>query len=80
LVTYQAENEGFVIKGGLLGDKLYGKEQIMSIASLPSREVLLGRVLGQMNAPISLFVGAIASPIRGFVGILQARINQLEAK
>jgi large subunit ribosomal protein L10 len=80
LVTYQYETEGFSIKSGLLGNKIYGKEQIMTLATLPSREVLLGRVLGQMNAPISLFVGALASPIRGFVGILQARINQLEAK
>ena len=80
LVTYQNETEGFTIRGGLLGSKIYGKEQIMTLASLPSREVLLGRVLGQMNAPMSLFVGALASPIRGFIGILQGRINQLEAK
>jgi len=80
LVSYQTETEGFTIKGGWLGDKMYGREQIMSLATLPPREVLLGRVLGQMNAPISLFVGALASPIRGFVGILQARISQLEAK
>jgi large subunit ribosomal protein L10 len=80
LVAYQNETEGFSIKGGLLGNKLYGKEQIVSLATLPSREVLIARVLGQMNAPISLFVGALASPLRGFIGILQARINQLEVK
>jgi large subunit ribosomal protein L10 len=80
LVTYQIETEGFTIKGGVLGNKFYGKEQIMMLATLPSREVLVSRILGQMNAPISLFVGALASPIRGFMGILHARINQLEAK
>jgi len=80
LVAYQNETEGFTIRDGLLGNKIYGKEDIMTLATLPSREVLLGRVLGQMNAPIVLFVGALASPIRGFVGILQARINQLEEK
>ncbi len=80
LVSYQNETEGFTIKSGFLGNKNYGKEQIMALATLPSREVLLGRVLGQMNAPISLFIGTLASPIRGFIGILHARINQLEAK
>jgi large subunit ribosomal protein L10 len=80
LVSYQMEAEGFTIKGGLLGNKMYNKEQIVTLATLPSREVLLGHILGQMNAPISMFIGALASPMRGFIGILQARINQMEAK
>ncbi len=78
LVAVQAETEGFAIKGGLLGGTVYNREQIMSIATLPSREVLLARLLGQMNAPVSRLAGALASPMRGFMGILQARIKQLE--
>ncbi len=80
LIGSQVEAEGLTVKGGLLGNKLYGREQILSLATLPSREVLLGRVLGQMNAPITLLVGALASPIRGVLGVLQARIKQLEEK
>jgi large subunit ribosomal protein L10 len=80
LIAAQTEAEGLTVKGGLLGDKLYGREQILSLATLPSRDVLLARVLGQMNAPITLLVGALASPIRGIMGILQARIKQLEEK
>jgi len=78
LVSAQADAEGFVIRGGLLGDTMYSREQILTLATMPPREVLLGRVLGQMNAPISRFVGVLASPVRGFMGILQARIRQLE--
>ncbi len=78
LVAVQADTEGFAIKGGFLGGTLYDREQILAIATLPSREVLLGRLLGQMNAPVSRLVGALASPMRGFMGILQARIKQLE--
>jgi len=78
LVSAQADAESLVIKGGLLGNVMYGKEQILSLATMPPREVLLGRVLGQMNAPVSRFVGVLASPMRGFMGILQARIRQLE--
>jgi large subunit ribosomal protein L10 len=78
LVSAQADAEGLVIKGGLLGTVMYGKDQILSLATMPPRDVLLGRVLGQMNAPISRFVGVLASSMRGFMGILQARIRQLE--
>jgi large subunit ribosomal protein L10 len=78
LVGAQADAEGFVVRGGMLGDRMYGRDEILSIATLPSREILLGRVLGQMNAPVSRLVGVLASPMRGFMGILQARIRQLE--
>ena len=80
LISNQTDMEGFVIQGGLLGDKMYSREDIITLATLPSREVLLSKVLGQMNAPISLFVGILTSPIRGVLGILQARIKQLEEK
>ncbi len=76
----QADLEGLVIKGGFLGGKMYSRNDILSLAALPSREVLLGRVLGQMNAPVSHLVGALTSPLRGIMGILQARIKQLEEK
>jgi len=80
LMAYQSEAEGLSIKGGLLGDKPYAREEIMALATLPSREVLLGRVLGQMTAPISMLIGSLASPMRGLGYVLQARIKQLEAK
>jgi large subunit ribosomal protein L10 len=80
LIGAQTEADGLTVKGGVLGGKLYGRDQILSLATLPPRDVLLGRVLGQMNAPITLLVGALASPMRGIMGILQARIRQLEEK
>ena len=66
------------IKGGVSGDRLLTKEDVMSLAMLPSREVLLARVLGQLQSPISALLGCLTSPLRGMVGVLQARINQME--
>lgn len=80
LAAFQVEAEGFAVRGGMLGDKLYGREEILSLATMPSRDVLIGRVLGQMTAPISMLLGSLSSPMRGLLGILQGRINQLEAK
>ena len=78
LIGFQSEAEGLTIKGGILGDTVYTKEQIGTLATLPSREVLLAQLLGQMNAPITRLVTTLASPVRGIMGVLQARIRQLE--
>lgn len=39
-------------KGGLLGDKALSDTEVVKLATLPTREVLLGKLAGQLNAPI----------------------------
>ncbi len=79
LVNYIREAKSSLsIIGGIFGDRLLTKEVVMTLSTLPSREVLLARVLGQLQSPVSALLGCLTSPLRGFVGVLQARINQLE--
>jgi large subunit ribosomal protein L10 len=66
------------IKGGLLNDRLLTVDEVGRLARLPQREVLIAQVLAGMQAPITGLVTCLASPIRGFVGVLQSRIKQLE--
>jgi large subunit ribosomal protein L10 len=66
------------IKGGFTGDTVLTPQQVSSLSTLPSREVLIARVLGGMNAPIAGLVNCLASPIRGLLNVLQAEIKQLE--
>lgn len=54
------------IKAGVIEGRIYGKEEILAIAELPGREVLISQV-----------VGAIASPLVGFLGVLRAPLVQL---
>ncbi len=68
------------IKGGFLGDRLLTAEEVMTLSRLPSREILLAMVLGQMKSPVSGLLNCLISPIRGIMGVLQARINQLEGE
>ena len=68
------------IKGGFLGDKLLTSEDVMTLATLPSREILLAKVLGGMQGPIVTLLGCLTAPIRGVIGALQARIQQLEGE
>jgi large subunit ribosomal protein L10 len=66
------------IKAGFMADRILTAQEVNSIATLPSREVLLAKVVGGMQAPIWGLVNCLASPLRGLTGVLQARIEQLE--
>lgn len=68
------------IKGGFLGNRLLTAEEVTTLSTLPSREILLSRVLGQMKSPISALLGCLTNPMRGFIGVLQGRIKQLEGE
>ncbi len=68
------------IKSGFMGNRLLTAESVTILATLPSREVLLARVIGGMQSPIAAFVNVLSSPIQGFMAVLQARIAKMEAK
>ncbi len=72
LVEFAKTNEGFKYLQAYLNGEVVGPEKIMTLASLPSREVLLARVLGGMQAPISRFVGVLSGTVRKVVNVLDA--------
>jgi len=75
---FAAANREFVVKGGQAGQRILSSEEVSSLATLPSREVLLGRVLGGMNAPISGLVNVLAGTMRGLLNVLQAQAKKME--
>ena len=66
------------IKGGFVEDRLLSSGDVETLATLPSREVLIGQVMAGIQSPIVGLVSVLAAPIRGVMGALQARIQQLE--
>ena len=68
------------IRGGFFGDRILTQEDVITLSTLPSREVLIGRVLGQMKSPISALANCLTSPISGLIGVLQAQIQKLEGE
>lgn len=56
LHEFSKTNEKFVIKIGALGDHVMSIDEIAALASLPSREELLSKLLGTMQAPVAKFV------------------------
>lgn len=66
------QNAVFKLKGGVLTGKSMSVADIQALAELPSREVLIAKMLGSMQAPSSNFVRVLAAVPGGFVRVLNA--------
>ena len=73
-----ADEEKLVIKGGIVDGQVVTAEEVKAIASLPSREVLIGKLLGSIQAPLSNTVGVMGSMLRSIVTVLDAVRKQKE--
>ncbi|MFA6973430.1 MAG: 50S ribosomal protein L10 [Parcubacteria group bacterium] len=65
-------NENLKIVGGILGVKELSAAEVNALAKLPSKEELLGKLVGTLNAPVSGFVNVLAGNLRGLVTVLKA--------
>ena len=65
-------NENLKIAGGILGTKELSAEEVNALAKLPSKEELLAKLVGTLNAPVSGFVNVLAGNMRGLVTVLKA--------
>ena len=61
------------IRGGLLGDRILPPEEVVSLANLPPREVLISRLIGQLQAPVYTLHNIINYPLQGLLNVLQKR-------
>ena len=62
----------FVLKAGVLSGKLLDVKQIQTLADLPSREALIAKMLGSLQAPATNFVGVLAALPGSLVRVLDA--------
>jgi ribosomal protein L10 len=53
---FAKSNEKLVIKAGILEGKILDNNGVKAIANIPSREVLIAKLLGSLKAPVSNFV------------------------
>ena len=60
------------IKAGILDGKVIEEKDVKALAALPSKEQLIAKLLGSMNAPLSNTVGVLSAIIRNAVGVIAA--------
>lgn len=65
-------NTKLEIKAGIVDGKVIDVAGVNSLASLPSREVLVAQVLGGLNAPIQGFANVLQGTIRSLAIVLNA--------
>jgi large subunit ribosomal protein L10 len=69
---FAQENEALKLKESLMGRKRIDASGVEELAKLPSKEVLVAKMLGTLNAPITNFVGVLAAVPRSLVTVLAA--------
>lgn len=72
LIDFAKKNPELEIKVGVLDGKLLTKSDISALAELPSREVLLGKLVSVMAAVPTAFVTVLSGVPRSFVQVLNA--------
>ena len=60
------------IKSGLLYGELLSPDQVKQIASLPSRDEMLAKVLGSVQSPLTGFAGVLNGLLRNLAGVIAA--------
>jgi len=60
------------IRGGIVEGKVVGPKAVAALIDLPSKEVLLGQVLGTLNAPIVGLLNVMQGNVRNLVYALEA--------
>lgn len=67
-----------VIRGGIFEGNVVGDADIKRLATLPPAEVLRAQLAGAVAGPLTMVVGLFTAPLRDLVGVIDARIRQLE--
>jgi len=69
---FAKKNELVTIFGGIMDGKFIDASMVKSLAALPSKQELLTKLVGSMNAPISGFATVSAGVIRSLYNVLNA--------
>ena len=79
LRDFSRANRDLVLKGGVLGAKVLGPEDLVALADLPSRDLLLAQLAGGFQAPLVKLAGLLEALPRNFAYGLKALIDTRSA-
>jgi len=71
--NFSKDEKSISFRLGCLDNSTYNADQMVSIAQLPSKTVLLSNVIGSMKSPVSHFIHAIKFNTQKLVYILNAK-------
>jgi large subunit ribosomal protein L10 len=74
--TFGAEFDRLKIRFGYLNNQRLADAEILTLADLPSLEVLRSQLLGVLNAPATKLVRLLNTPATQMARVLQARVEK----
>ena len=78
LTTFAKSVDALEVRGALMNGQAISADEVRALASLPSREELLAKMLGSMQSPATNLVGVLSAVARSLALVLQARADQLQ--
>ncbi len=60
-----------------MGDRAMNASEVATLASLPPKDELVARLLGQLQAPMSGLVHVLNGPIAGLTRVLQRHVENM---
>jgi large subunit ribosomal protein L10 len=78
LKEYNKKSPKVEMTGGILSGSVVDKDQLDALASLPSREILLGQMVGVIAAPATKLAGCFNAMQRDLVNVLDQIAKQKE--
>jgi large subunit ribosomal protein L10 len=73
IFQFAKTHDALQVVGAITGDgQILTPAQVKALATLPTREQLLGQVVGTIAAPLSGFVGVMSGNVRSIINVLNA--------
>lgn len=72
LKTFTQDNNLLVVKGGMLGTRLLTAADMVDMANIPPREILLGQFVGTLAAPMTRLVGVMSQKVLSLLYVVKA--------
>lgn len=79
LSVFAKAHQALELKGGLVQNRVIDTDGLKALATLPSREELVAKLLGTMQNPLTGTVRVLAGPARAFATVLDAIAKQKAA-
>jgi large subunit ribosomal protein L10 len=80
LEDFTKENQGLQVKAGLVDGRVIDPQAVKALASLPTREVLVSRLLSVLNGPMVRLLTVMKAPARGLVRALDEIARKKETQ
>lgn len=79
LFKFAKGNNNLKLLGGVFNGKVVSAEEVDKLAQIPSKEELIAKMMGSMNAPAGNFVGLLGNVLGSFVRVVNAYKDTMPA-